>query len=317
MGCMLTPTEKIWHNGRFVDWNDAKIHVLSHVVSYGSSVFEGIRCYATKSGPAIFRLREHVRRLIDSAKIYRMDVPFTADQLSEAMLELVRVNKIDACYLRPIVMRGYGMMGVHGSENPIEVYLACWEWGKYLGEEALAQGVDVCVSSWGRMAPNTLPALAKAGANYMNSQLIKMEAVINGYEEGIALDATGYVSEGSGENVFVVRDGKLLTPPLGASVLPGITRATVLELASDFNIPVVEALIPRELLYVADEVFFSGTAAEVTPIRSVDRIQVGAGRRGPITERLQKEFFAIANGDKPDRHGWLTPLNAPKPVAAR
>lgn len=314
---MLTPTEKIWHNGQFIDWNDAKIHVLSHVVSYGSSVFEGIRCYATKSGPAIFRLREHVRRLLDSAKIYRMDTPFTADQLSEALLELVRVNKIDACYLRPIVMRGYGMMGVHGSENPIEVYLACWEWGKYLGEEALAQGVDVCVSSWSRMAPNTLPALAKAGANYMNSQLIKMEAVINGYEEGIALDATGYVSEGSGENVFVVRDGKLLTPPLGASVLPGITRATVLALAADFNIPVVEALIPRELLYVADEVFFSGTAAEVTPIRSVDRIQVGAGRRGPITERLQKEFFAIVNGDKPDRHGWLTAVHAPKPVAAR
>jgi branched-chain amino acid aminotransferase len=314
---MLTPTEKIWHNGQFVDWNDAKIHVLSHVVSYGSSVFEGIRCYATKSGPAIFRLREHVRRLIDSAKIYRMDVPFTTDQLSEAMLELVRVNKIDACYLRPIVMRGYGMMGVHGSQNPIEVYLACWEWGKYLGEEALAQGVDVCVSSWSRMAPNTLPALAKAGANYMNSQLIKMEAVINGYEEGIALDATGYVSEGSGENVFVVRDGKLLTPPLGASVLPGITRATVLALAADFNIPVVEALIPRELLYVADEVFFSGTAAEVTPIRSVDRIQVGAGHRGPITERLQKEFFAIVNGDKPDRHGWLTAIHAPQPVAAR
>jgi branched-chain amino acid aminotransferase len=314
---MLTPTEKIWHNGRFIDWNDAKIHVLSHVVSYGSSVFEGIRCYATKSGPAIFRLREHVRRLIDSAKIYRIEVPFTADQLSEALLELVRVNKLDACYLRPIVMRGYGLMGVLGSKNPIEVYLACWEWGQYLGEEAIAQGVDVCVSSWNRMAPNTLPALSKAGANYMNSQLIKMEAVINGYEEGIALDTTGYVSEGSGENLFVVRDGKLLTPPLGASVLPGITRATVLALAGDFNIPVVETIIPREMLYVADEVFFSGTAAEVTPIRSVDRIQVGAGRRGPITERLQKEFFAIVNGDKPDRHGWLTSVHAPQPVAAR
>ena len=308
---MLVPTEKIWHNGQFVPWNDAKIHVLSHVVSYGSSVFEGIRCYATKAGPAIFRLKDHVRRMVDSAKIYRIDVPYSIDQLSDALSELVRVNKMNACYLRPIVLRGYGNMGVFSGSNPVEVYLACWEWGRYLGEDALAQGVDVCVSSWNRLAPNTLPALAKAGANYMNSQLIKMQAVADGYDEGIALDTGGYVSEGSGENIFVVRDGKILTPPLAASVLLGITRDTVLRLAADIGVPVVETLIPREMLYIADEVFFSGTAAEITPIRSVDRIQVGPGRRGPITERLQKEFFAITEGTKPDRYGWLTAVGAP------
>ncbi len=314
---MLVPTEKIWHNGQFIPWNDARIHVLSHVVSYGSSVFEGIRCYETKSGPAVFRLHDHVRRMADSAKIYRMELPYPIDELCEALLELVRVNKLTACYLRPIALRGYGLMGVHGGKNPIEVFLACWEWGRYLGEEALTEGVDVCVSSWNRIAPNTLPALSKAGANYMNSQLIKMEAVINGYDEGIALDAAGYVSEGSGENIFVVRDGKILTPPLGASVLPGITRSSVLALAEEAGIPVVETLVPREMLYIADEVFFSGTAAEVTPIRSVDRIQVGAGRRGPITERLQKEFFAVIHGDKPDVHGWLTAVYAPQPVGTR
>ncbi len=313
---MLVPTEKIWHNGQFIPWNDARIHVLSHVVSYGSSIFEGIRCYATPSGPSIFRLREHVRRMLDSSKIYRMEVPFTADQLCAALCDLVRVNKMNACYLRPIVMRGYGNMGVYGGQNPVDVFLACWEWGRYLGEEALAQGVDVCVSSWNRMAPNTLPAMAKSGANYMNSQLIKMEAMANGYDEGIALDPAGYVSEGSGENIYVVRDGKMLTPPLGASVLPGITRATVFQLAEDLGIPLQEALIPREMLYIADEVFFSGTAAEITPIRSVDRIPVGGGKRGPVAERLQKEFFAIIEGSKPDRHQWLTAVSAPQPVGA-
>jgi branched-chain amino acid aminotransferase len=307
---MLKPTEKIWHNGKFINWDDAKIHVLSHVVSYGSSVFEGIRCYSTPSGPAIFRLREHIRRMMDSAKIYRMDhIGFTAEQLADAMVELVRVNKMEACYLRPIVLRGYGDIGVYGQKNPIDVFVACWEWGKYLGEEALAQGVDVCVSSWSRMAPNTLPALAKAGANYMNSQLMKMEAIVNGYSEGIALDVAGYVSEGSGENIFVVRDGKIHTPPLGASVLPGITRDAILTLARELEIPVVETIIPREMLYIADEVFFSGTAAEITPIRSIDKITIGKGSRGPIAEQLQKAFFGVINGTRADRYGWLTPCS--------
>ena len=307
---MLTPTEKIWHNGRFIRWDEATIHVLSHVVSYGSSVFEGIRCYSTPAGPAVFRLREHIRRMVDSAKIYRMEnIGFSLDQLAEAMLELVRVNRMDACYIRPIVLRGYGEVGVNPLKNPIDVYIACWEWGQYLGEEALAEGVDVCVSSWTRLAPNTLPALAKAGANYMNSQLIKMEAVANGYSEGIALDSAGHVSEGSGENIFVVRDGKIHTPPLGASVLPGITRDAILTLARDLGIPLVETIVPREMLYIADEVFFSGTAAEITPIRSIDRIPVGKGRRGPVAERLQKEFFGIVNGATPDRYAWLSPVH--------
>jgi branched-chain amino acid aminotransferase len=312
---MLTPTEKIWHNGRFIPWEDATIHVLSHVVSYGSSIFEGIRCYATPSGPAVFRLKEHIRRMLDSAKIYRMEnLGYSAPQLAEAMLELVRVNRMESCYIRPIVIRAYGEMGVNPLKNPIDVYVACWEWGKYLGEEALAEGVDVCVSSWTRIAPNTLPALAKAGANYMNSQLMKMEALANGYSEGIALDAAGYVSEGSGENIFVVRDGKIHTPPLGASVLPGITRDSVLTLARELDIPLVETIIPREMLYIADEVFFSGTAAEITPIRSIDRISIGKGRRGPIAEKLQKEFFAIVNGTHPDRHGWLTAVPVGQPA---
>jgi len=315
---MLTPTEKIWHNGRFISWDQATIHVLSHVVSYGSSVFEGIRCYSTPSGPAVFRLREHIRRMLDSAKIYRMEnLGFTADELADAMLELVRVNHMEACYIRPIVIRGYGEMGVNPLKNPIDVYVACWSWGKYLGEEALAEGVDVCVSSWTRIAPNTLPALAKAGANYMNSQLMKMEALTNGYSEAIALDSAGYVSEGSGENIFVVRDNKIHTPPLGNSVLPGITRNTVLSLARELGFEIVEAVIPREMLYIADEVFFSGTAAEITPIRSIDRIPVGKGKRGPVAERLQKEFFAILNGAKPDRHGWLTPVPVAQPAGVK
>jgi branched-chain amino acid aminotransferase len=305
---MLQPTEKIWHNGRLIAWDDAKIHVLTHVVSYGSSVFEGVRCYDTASGPAIFRAPEHARRLLDSGKIYRMDLPYTVEELTTAMVDVVRANKLRSCYIRPIVLRGYGDVGVLPRNNPLETYIACWSWGKYLGDEALTEGVDVCISSWTRIAPNTLPALSKAGANYMNSQLIRMEAAANGYAEGIALDNSGYVSEGSGENIFVVRDGKVLTPPLGASVLPGITRDSVMKIAAQLNIPIVETIIPRELLYIADEVFFSGTAAEVTPIRSVDRILVGAGRRGPVTEKIQRRFFDIVDGKYQDDFGWLMPV---------
>ena len=312
----MKATEKIWRNGEFIAWDDAKIHVLSHVVSYGSSVFEGIRCYETTSGPAVFRLREHVRRMVDSAKIYRMDnFQFTREELENAILELVAVNQLQSCYIRPIVLRGFGDMGVNGTKNPLDIYLACWEWGKYLGESALADGVDVCVSSWNRIAPNTLPSLAKAGANYMNSQLMKMEAVANGYAEGIALDKSGYVSEGSGENIFLVRDGKIVTPPLGTSVLPGITRDAVLTLAGELGIPIVEQIVPRELLYISDEVFFSGTAAEITPIRSIDRITIGKGRRGPVTEQIQHEFFGIVNGTKPDIYSWLTPVPVREAVA--
>jgi len=312
---MLKPTEKIWHNGRFIAWDDAKIHVLAHVTSYGSSVFEGVRCYDTIHGPAIFRPREHMQRLLDSAKIYRIELKYGVDELCAAMAELVRINGLRACYVRPLVLRGYGDVGVLPVNVPTETYLACWEWGKYLGDEGLTKGVDVCVSSWTRIAPNTLPALAKAGANYMNSQLIRMEAHTNGYAEGIALDEAGYVSEGSGENIFLVRNGKIVTPPLGASVLPGITRDTIMHLAQGLNIPVVETIVPREMLYIADEVFFSGTAAEVTPIRSVDRIPVGNGARGPITEALQTAFFDLVRGNTPDRFGWLQPI-AQAPVTA-
>jgi branched-chain amino acid aminotransferase len=313
----MKPTAKIWHNGRLIDWDDARIHVLAHVTSYGSSVFEGIRCYATRNGPAIFRGRDHMRRLLDSAKIYRFDLRYTVDELMQAMDELVRVNGLASCYFRPLVIRGYGDIGVLPGKNPIETYIACWEWGKYLGDDALAKGVDVCVSSWTRIAPNTLPAMAKAGANYMNAQLIRMEAHLNGYTEGIALDEAGYVSEGSGENIFVVRDGKIITPPLGASVLPGITRDTVMQLAQAAGIPIVESLVPREMLYIADEVFFSGTAAEITPIRSVDKITIGSGVRGPVTEKLQRMFFDLVEGNVPDTHGWLTPISGSRqPVSA-
>lgn len=289
----IPKTEKIWHDGKFIEWDDAKVHVLSHVVSYGSAVFEGIRCYDTKQGPAIFRLRDHMQRLLNSAYIYRMEIPFTLDELCSANLDLVRVNKINECYIRPIVMRGYGEAGVDPKGCPIELYMACWDWGKYLGEEAQRSGVDVCVSSWNRPAPNTLPQMAKAAANYMNSQLIRMEARANGYVEGIALDVNGYVSEGSGENIFLVMDGTLVTPPLSNSALPGITRHSILTLCRELNIPVAEQIIPREMLYIAEEVFFCGTAVEITPIRSIDRIKIGIGSRGPVTKRIQDEFFAI------------------------
>jgi branched-chain amino acid aminotransferase len=303
----IQKTDKIWHNGKFIAWDDATIHVMSHVVHYGSSVFEGIRCYALPSGPAIFRAPEHMQRLIDSARIYRIDVPFTRDEILRAAVELVGFNGVWPCYIRPIVLRGYGEAGVNPFNSPTEVYICAYSWGKYLGADA-SEGVDVCISSWTRIAPNTLPAMAKAGANYMNSQLIKMEAIVNGYAEGIALDVNGYVSEGSGENLFVVRNGVLLTAPLGNSVLPGITRDSVLTIARDLGIKIVEQQIPRESLYIADEVFFTGTAAEITPIRSVDKIAVGEGKLGPMTKALQAEFYGIVRGEKTDRHEWLTPV---------
>ncbi len=313
----VKPTEKIWHNGKFVPWEDAKIHVLSHVVSYGSGIFEGIRCYHTPQGPAIFRLKEHMRRLQNSARIYRMEIPFKLEELINVAVEVVRVNKMDACYVKPIVIRGYGEVGVNPFPCPVEVFMACWDWGKYLGADAIEQGVDVCVSSWARMAANTLPAMAKSAANYMNSQLIRMEAIVNGYVEGIALDVNGYVSEGSGENIFIVYDGTVLTPPLANSVLPGITRNAVMTLCRDLGIPVQEQIIPREMLYIAEEVFLVGTATEISPVRSIDRSPIGKGSRGPITKRLQDEFFALALGEKPDRHGWLTYVNVPVSANAR
>jgi branched-chain amino acid aminotransferase len=302
----IQKTDKIWHNGKLINWDDATIHVMSHVVHYGSSVFEGIRCYELPSGPAIFRANEHIQRLLDSAKVYRIDVDYTREQIVKGLLETVAHNGTWPCYVRPIILRGYGEAGVNPFNSPTEVYIINYPWGKYLGGEN--DGCDVCVSSWTRIAPNTLPAMAKSGANYMNSQLIKMEAIINGYVEGIALDVNGFVSEGSGENLFIVHRDKLITAPLGNSVLPGITRDSVVQIARDLNIPVVEQMIPREMLYIADEAFFTGTAAEVTPIRSVDKINVGNGVTGPITKALQKEFYAIVRGEKSDRHGWLTPV---------
>jgi branched-chain amino acid aminotransferase len=307
----IPKTEKIWHDGKFINWNDAKIHVLSHVVSYGSAVFEGIRCYETQQGPGIFRLKEHMQRLLNSAYIYRMEVSHSLEDLCNANLELLRVNKIGACYIRPVVLRGYGEAGVDPVGCPVEVYMACYPWGKYLGEEGLRNGVDVCVSSWNRPAPNTLPQMAKCAANYMNSQLIRLEARANGYVEGIALDTNGYVSEGSGENIFIVSGDTVTTPPLSNSALPGITRNSIMTICRDLGIPVVEQIIPREMLYIASEVFFCGTAVEVTPIRSIDRVKIGIGSRGPITKRIQDEFFALVEGKKPDRHNWLTSVGVP------
>ena len=302
------PGVKIWMNGSFVPWDEARVHVLSHVIHYGSSVFEGIRCYDTPSGPCAFRLDEHLRRLFDSAKVYRIEIPFTLEELRRASLDTVIANGLDACYIRPVVYRGYGSIGVNPQPSPVEVAVAAWEWGAYLGEEALREGVDVQISTWFRMAPNTLPAMAKAGANYANSQLVKMEAILNGFVEGIVLDVDGYLSEGSGENLFLVRGGKLYTPPLGASILAGITRASVIRLAREAGIEVEQTRIPREAVYMADEVFLTGTAAEVTPIRSVDRIPIGSGRPGPVTLRLQSALLDILTGKTEDLHGWLSPV---------
>jgi branched-chain amino acid aminotransferase len=299
-------SDLIWMNGKLVPWDDAQIHVGSHVIHYGSAVFEGVRCYSTPEGPAVFRLDSHTERLFDSAKIYRMDIPIGPDEFNQAILDTINANKLEACYIRPIVYRGYGQLGVNPFPCPVDMAVMVWEWGKYLGTDALEQGVDVCVSSWTRMAPNTLPAMAKSAANYMNSQLIKMEAIKGGYAEGIGLSADGQVAEGGGENLFFVRKGTLVTPPLASAGLSGITRDSVLRLAKRLGLPVVQEPIPREMLYLADELFFTGTAAEITPIRSVDKITIGKGKRGPVTEALQKAFFDVLECRVPDEFSWLT-----------
>ena len=309
-------TDKVWMNGKLVPWDQATVHVCSHVIHYGSCIFEGIRCYKTPQGPAIFRLKEHIERLFDGCAIYRMEIPYSRETVEQAVVETVRVNKMETCYIRPLAYRGYESLGVDPFPCPIDVAVAVWPWGAYLGKDATEKGVDAMVSSWRRQAPDTLPAMAKASANYMNSQLIKMEALANGYVEGIALDAYGFVSEGSGENLFVVKRGQLYTPPLTASILPGITRASVLTIAQDLGITVTERSVPREMLYIADEVFFVGTATEVTPVRSVDRHTIGNGRRGEITGRIQAEYMALIQGHKPDRHGWLTHVPALATAAA-
>ncbi|KPL19036.1 MAG: branched-chain amino acid aminotransferase [candidate division Zixibacteria bacterium SM23_81] len=305
----MEKSAKIWMNGKLVNWDDAKIHILSHVIHYGSSLFEGLRCYHTMKGPAIFRLNEHTKRLFNSCKIYRMKMPYSPEEINKAIIDLIKVNELKDCYIRPVVYRGYKNLGVDPTNCPVDVAIAVWRWGKYLGEGAIEKGVPVRISSWSRMAPNTFPPMAKSGGNYMNSQLIKLEALLDGYVEGIALDVSGYVSEGSGENLFVVMNGSLLTPPLGASILPGITRDSVITLADEMGLKVIEQLIPREMLYIADELFFTGSAAEITPISSVDKIPVGSGTRGPITRELQERFFAIVSGNVEDKYGWLTSVS--------
>jgi len=302
-------SDQIWMDGQLVPWAQATVHVAAHALHYGSSVFEGIRAYEIDQNPAIFCLDPHIDRLFNSAKIFRMEVPYSKEEIKQAIVDTVRANRHKACYIRPLMLRGCGGLGVNPSACPVQVAILTFEWGRYLGAEAIEQGVDVGVSSWRRMAPNTVPAMAKVGGQYVNSQLIAMEAVQHGYVEGIALDVDGFVSEGSGANIFVVTNGRILTPPLASSILPGVTRQCVLTLAEDLGYQVREERLPRELLYTAGEVFFSGTAVEITPIRSIDGIIVGSGGRGPVTERLQAEFFGIVEGKIPDRHGWLTPVS--------
>ena len=307
----------IWMNGRMIPWEQATVHVLSHALHYGSSVFEGIRVYKTPEGPKVFRLTDHIRRLLDSAKVYRMPIAYGFEELAEVCKEVVLSNNLmNGAYIRPIAMRGYGDVGLAPKpDHPVDVAVAAWEWGAYLGVEGLEQGVDVCVSSWQRVAPNTVPALAKAGGNYLSSQLISTEAKRLGFAEGIALSTDGTVSEGAGENLFVVHRGKLITPPAASSILTGITRDTVIKLATRLGLPVAEQSIPREFLYLADELFFTGTAAEITPIRSVDRIQIGQGRRGPLTAKLQSAFFGLFSGDTQDVDGWLEPVETRRAAA--
>ncbi len=302
-------TEWIWRDGEIIPWDDAQIHVMSHVVHYGSSVFEGVRVYNTPAGSAAFRLSDHMRRFLNSARIYRMDLGRSTDELADACREVVVRNGLQEGYIRPVALRGVGALGLHPGKSPVETYIVCWPWGQYLGTEALEQGVDVCVSSWSRPAPNTLPTLAKAGGNYVISQLMRLEAEVNGYAEAIGLGPDGLVSEGSGQNLFLVNEGILYTPPLNGTLLLGITRDCVLKLAANLGIETREQSLPREMLYIADELFFTGTASEITPIRSVDRIEVGSGGVGAITQQLQKEYMGIATGERPDRFGWLEPIH--------
>jgi branched-chain amino acid aminotransferase len=309
-------TGKVWMNGSLIDWKDANVHIASHVIHYGSGVFEGARCYDTKTGPACFRLDEHIRRLMESARIYRMDPPYDAATIRQAVLDTIVANSYKACYIRPIVYRGCDTLGVNPFPCPVDVAILLWEWPSMFSTESLEQGVDVKVSTWTRIAPNTLPALAKSVANYANSQLIKMEALVEGYSEAIALDSSGALSEGSGQNLFLVRDGILYTPPVASSVLGGITRDSVVTIARDLGFELREQVLPREMLYLAEEAFFVGTAVEVTPIRSVDKIKVGRGARGPITQAIQSRFFDIVRGDTPDDYGWLTYIGSPAVTAA-
>ena len=315
MAYQLAETTWIWRNGEFIAWKDANVHVLAHSMQFGSSVFEGIRCYATPNGPAVFRLEDHLQRLMNSCKIYRMEVPYSVDELVAATCELVEKNGLDACYIRPMVIRGFGAAGMVPFASPVEVFLPCWPWGTYLGEGALEKGVDACVSSWHRMAPNTTPSMAKVAGNYLGGQLIKMEALANGFDEAIAIGPEGMISEGSGQNVFVVSKGVLYTTPSNGTLLPGITRDSIIRLAREQGLEVREQLMPREMLYIADELFLTGTASEVTPVRSVDKIQVGTGRAGEITLRLQRIFLDLVHGKGDDRHGWLTHVRAERASA--
>ena len=311
----LTATDWIWRDGEFVAWNDATVHVLAHSMQFGSSAFEGVRCYATPRGPAIFRLEDHLQRLLNSCRIYRMQVPYGVDELVAACCELVERNGVEACYVRPMVLRGYGAAGMVPFDSPVEVFLPCWPWGAYLGDHALENGVDTCVSSWHRMAPNTVPSMAKVAGNYLGGQLIKMEALANGFDEAIALGPDGMISEGSGQNVFVVSKGVLFTTPLNGTLLPGITRDSIMTLARDAGLEVREQPLQREILYTADEIFLTGTASEVTPVRSVDRLEVGAGRVGEVTKQLQRTFLDLVHGKIEDRHGWLTFVRAERASA--
>lgn len=303
----ISAAKHIWSNGKLVPWEKATVHVLAHALHYGSTVFEGERAYATPKGPVIFRLRDHTRRLFDSAKIYRIDIPYTPEQINAACKEVIVSNELNnGAYLRPFAFRGYGEIGVAPKiAPPVETVVAAFEWGAYLGAEGLENGIDVCVSSWQRLAPNTIPAMGKAAGNYLSSQLISMEAKRLGFAEGIGLGVDGSVSEGAGENLFLIRDGIIYTPALANSILQGITRDTVVTLAKEHGYEIREHAIPRELLYLADEIFLTGTAAEITPVRSVDRITIGAGKRGPITEALQAAFFGLFTGKTPDKWGWL------------